>query len=97
MNSPLATSCQSRTSVSENGTMKAALVLRPAISQRAMPGEDAEPERRVAADGGLHVCHLLRCHRHSGGIARRRAINHRVARISQRLEPRPACGMTALC
>ena len=39
MNSPLVTSCQSRTSVSENGTMKAALVLRPAISHRAMPAK----------------------------------------------------------
>ena len=34
---PLTTSCQSRTSVSENGTMKALLALRPAISQTAIP------------------------------------------------------------
>src|SRR6185312_15124821 len=37
MNSPLAMSCQSRAIVSENGTMKAALVERPAISQSARP------------------------------------------------------------
>ena len=38
-NSPPFTSCQSRTTVSENGTIKAALVLRPAISQRVMPAK----------------------------------------------------------
>src|SRR5665213_2581843 len=38
-NSPRVMSCQSRTSVSENGTMKAALVKRPAISQRATPAK----------------------------------------------------------
>jgi hypothetical protein len=32
-------SCQSRTNVSENGTMKAALVERPAISQIAKPAK----------------------------------------------------------
>ena len=37
MNSPREISCQSRTRVSDNGTMKAALVLRPAISHSAMP------------------------------------------------------------
>ena len=36
-NSPPAISCQSRTMVSENGTMKAALVERPAISHNASP------------------------------------------------------------
>ncbi len=47
MNSPPAMSCQSRTKVSENGTMKAALVERPAISQRAMPAS------RLAQNGAL--------------------------------------------
>src|SRR5450432_2246183 len=37
MNSPLHTNCQSATTVAENGTMKAWLVLRPAISQAPMP------------------------------------------------------------
>src|SRR5512141_2819767 len=37
MNSPRVISCQSRTSVSENGTMKALLVARPAISQSRRP------------------------------------------------------------
>ena len=37
MNSPVSTNCQSCTRVVENGTMKAGLVLRPAISQTAMP------------------------------------------------------------
>ena len=52
MNSPRETSCQSRTKVSENGTMKAALVLRPAISQRAMPARmliQIGALRRIAA------------------------------------------------
>ena len=39
MNSPRAISCQSRTSVSENGTMKAALVERPAISHSDEPAK----------------------------------------------------------
>ncbi len=39
MNSPRAINCQSRTSVSENGTMKAALVERPAISHSASPAK----------------------------------------------------------
>ena len=45
MNSPRVMSCQSRTSVSENGTMKARLVERPATSQRAMPA------RRLSQNG----------------------------------------------
>ena len=39
MNSPRVINCQSRTSVSENGTMKALLVERPAISQSASPAK----------------------------------------------------------
>ena len=56
MNSPRATSCQSRTKVSENGTMKAALVLRPGDLPEGDAGEDAEPERRVAPD--RRGCHF---------------------------------------
>ncbi len=51
MNSPRVTSCQSRTSVSENGTMKAALVAAAGDLPQRDAGENAEPERRVAADG----------------------------------------------
>ena len=63
MNSPVATNCQSRTSVSENGTMKAALVKRPAISQRAMPASE------LIQNGALRrrVCRRVRfLTRHSG-------------------------------
>ncbi len=39
MKAPRVIICQSRTSVSENGTMKALLVARPAISQSASPAK----------------------------------------------------------
>ena len=71
MNSPPVINCHSRTSVSENGTMKAALVERPAISHSGDAGEEAEPERRVAAEGLLHVGPL---NRHSGAAEGRTRI-----------------------
>ncbi len=46
MNAPDATSCQSVFTVTVNGTMKAWLVERPAISQSDDAGEDAEPGTR---------------------------------------------------
>jgi hypothetical protein len=39
MKLPLTVSCQRRAIVVENGTMKAGLELRPAISQSAMPAK----------------------------------------------------------
>ena len=42
--------------VTENGTMKAWLVAAPGDLPDGDAGEDADPERRVAADGGVeHV------------------------------------------
>jgi hypothetical protein len=59
MNSRLNTSCQSCAMVVENGTMNASLVMRPAISQMAMPAAMLSQNgawRRIAVFNKLRSC-----------------------------------------
>ena len=55
MKSPPVINCHKRTSVSENGTMKAGAGVAPGDFPQRQAGEDAEPERRVAAEGIVHL------------------------------------------
>ena len=57
--SPPTMSCHSLRRVSQNGTMKAALVAAAGGLPKRDADKDADPERDVAADGLVHVCHLF--------------------------------------